>query len=975
MLCLGEQYLSEIVDRLKSFVEYAQTLGDEKGEAQVFCDRLFQAFGHAGYKEAGATLEARLPKKGSKGKKFADLIWKPQLLLEMKSADENLALHFQQAFGYWIAAVPNRPRFVVLCNFKEFWIYDFDKQIDQPMDRVALSDLPQRYTALNFLFPKNPSPVFHNDLEPVSREAADKMAALFRNLIRRPGKPIQRSQAQRLVLQLLVAMFSEDLDLLPSATVKKIIDDCLKNGQSSYDLFGGLFNQMDNPTPAPAGRYLGVRYFNGGLFSTVEPVELTKYEMQLIGDDEEGAALKNWSKVNPAIFGTLFQDSMDAADRHAFGAHYTSEADILRIVGPTIIRPWTNRIDSAATMKQLVDLRLQLAKFRVLDPACGSGNFLYVAYREMARLDLRILQRIKELVSANEFAKQAKVLSIVSPKQFFGIELEGFGVELAKVTLMLAKKLALDEARETFATAQGLLALQEEALPLDNLDDNFQQGDALFLDWPSADAIIGNPPYQSKNKRQAEMQAGYGHQLREQYPDVDGRADYCTYWFRKAHDHLKTGDRAGLVGTNTIRQNYSREASLDYILNSGGTITEAVSNLVWPGDAVVHVSIVNWIKGESLGPKQIFFQEGNQPGIGEHKATVEYIGPSLSLGEDVTQAHSLEANRAAKCFQGQTHGHKGFLLKAADAKSTLENDKTGKLVNVLHPYLIANELIGKRQPSPQRYVIDFHGLTLLDAEQYGPLFARVKKYVLPARESAAQKEAIRNEKTLAKDPDASVNRHHANFLSTWWELSYPRRNMLAALNNLSRYIVCGQVTKRPIFAFVNTEIRPNAALMVFAYDDDYTFGVLQSSIHWEWFIARCSTLKSDPRYTSNTVWDSFPWPQQPTEASVKQVADAAVAFRNMRSQLAYKFNLSLRSLYRSLELPGKSPLKEAQVVLDEAVRAAYGMGEHADPLVYLLTLNTELYKAEQGQKLVRSAGLPDYITNRGAYVTGDSLTA
>lgn len=118
-----------------------------------------------------------------------------------------------------IAAVPDRPRYVILCNFKEFWIYDFDKQLDQPLDRVLLKDLPQRYTALNFLFPNAPKPVFNNDLEPVSREAADKMAALFKSLIRRPGKPVPREQAQRFVLQLLVAMFAEDLDLLPSTTV------------------------------------------------------------------------------------------------------------------------------------------------------------------------------------------------------------------------------------------------------------------------------------------------------------------------------------------------------------------------------------------------------------------------------------------------------------------------------------------------------------------------------------------------------------------------------------------------------------------------------------------------------------------------------------------------------------------------------------------------------------------------------------
>lgn len=972
---IWENQLSDIVDRLKAFVEYAKPLVYEKGEAQVFCDRLFQAFGHAGYKEAGASLEAKIPKKGAKGKKYVDLIWKPHLLLEMKSAGEKLDLFYQQAFDYWIAAVPNRPRYVVLCNFSEFWIYDFDKQLDEPVDRVKLEDLPHRYTALNFLFPHNPKPVFLNDREAVSREAADKMATLFRLLVKRPGKPVPREQAQRFVLQLLVAMFAEDIDLLPSATVKGIVDDCLQHGQSSYDLFGGLFHQMNNPTSAAAGRFQGVRYFNGGLFGTVEPVELTAYELELIGNDENGIALKDWSKVNPGIFGTLFQDSMDEAERHAYGAHYTAEADIQRVVGPTIIRPWRDRIDSAESMKQLLDLRSRLSAFKVLDPACGSGNFLYVAYREMARLDMRILQRIRELVSPNEFSKRAKVLNILSPRQFFGIDLDGFGVELAKVTLMLAKKLALDDARESFESAQEQLPLHEDALPLDNLDDNVRQGDALLLKWPPADAVIGNPPYQSKNKRQAEMRPGYEQELRKLYPEVDGRADYCAYWFRKAHDFLKAGDRAGLVGTNTVRQNYTREASLDHIVSNGGTITEAVSSMVWPGEAVVHVSIVNWTKGQSRGPKKLFFQDGNKPGVGEHVSIVEYIGPSLSLGEDVTSARSLDANRKAKCYQGQTHGHKAFLIKAAEAKAMLSSDKTGHLADVLHPYLIANDLIGMKTPEPRRYVTDFQGKSLLDAEAYPSLFARIKKNVLPAREAAAEKEAKRNKAALEKNPTAKVNKHHANFLRKWWQLSYAREDMMAAIKLIPRYIVCGCVTKRPIFAFICNSIHPNAALQVFAYPDDYSYGILQSDLHWQWFTARCSTLKSDPRYTSNTVWDSFPWPQGPTEKAVRDVADAAVALRRVRSALALKYNRSLRELYRSLELPGENPLKDAHFELDGAVRSAYGFAEHSDILGCLLALNLELGEAEANGETVRSAGLPDFITDPSSFVTDDALTA
>jgi hypothetical protein len=271
-------------------------------------------------------------------------------------------------------------------------------------------------------------------------------------------------------------------------------------------------------------------------------------------------------------------------------------------------------------------------------------------------------------------------------------------------------------------------------------------------------------------------------------------------------------------------------------------------------------------------------------------------------------------------------------------------------------------------------VIDFQGMTLLEAEEYPTVFANVRNKVLPAREAAAAKEAARNDAALKKNPEAKVNKHHENFLNKWWELSYAREKMKAAVKKLLRFIVCGRVTKRPIFAFISSAIRPSDALQVFAYDDDYTFGVLQSDVHWQWFTARCSTLKSDPRYTSNTVWDSFPWPQTPTKEAARQVADAAISLRTVRAQLASRHRLSLRELYRSIELPGESPLKDAHAALDAAVRYAFGMKAESDALAFLLTLNSELSENEKKGIKVRSAGLPEFIADRSGFVTEDALT-
>lgn len=972
--------MSETVEKLKKFQAYAQKLdGDEKGEAQVFCDRLFQAFGHDGYKEAGATLEYRIKKKSTKGTSFADLIWKPRLLIEMKKRGEKLGLHYRQAFEYWLNAVPNRPRYVVLCNFDEFWIYDFDKQLDEPVDRVTIDEVSTRYTALNFLFPENKEPIFDNDREDVSRKAANQTAELYRSLTKRPGHPIPREQAQRFVLQLVIAMFAEDIDLLPAGTVTSIIKDCLEHGQSSYDLLGGLFRQMNDPKPATAGRFKGVPYFNGGLFSIIDPIELTNAEMELVGG-EKGAATRNWSKVNPAIFGTLFQQSMDAKVQHQHGRHFTSEADIQRIVGPTIVTPWESRIDSAKTLQEFVMLRRELSKFRVLDPACGSGNFLYVAFREMARLDMRLMLRLKSLFSQKEFEKRAKVISAVSPKQFYGLDNDTFGVELAKVTLMLAKKLALDEAIETFSEGSGEFTKGtmeftfhgDDALPLDNLDKNVVEADALFVDWPKVDAIVGNPPYQSKNKLQDELGPAYLNKLRGHYPDIDGRSDYCVYWFRIAHENLEPGQRAGLVGTNTIRQNYSRESGLDVIVADGGTITEAVSSMIWPGAAVVHTSIVNWVNGEQEGPKRLYIQEGNILDGGWRHSDLERIPASLSFSLDVTKAKKINKNATiGGCFQGQTHGHKAFLVNLTDAK--LQIAKKPEYAEVLKPFLISDDLVGEINSKPSRYVIDFSGLDLLEAQKYSELYRRIEKQVLPARVKAAEKERERNEEVLASDPKAKVNKHHANFLRKWWQMSYPRESLFKALRGRQRYLVCGRVTKRPIFDFVSTKIQPNDALTVFAHSDNYSFGILQSNIHWRWFEERCSTIKSDPRYTSNTVFDSFPWPQKPTLNQVKKVAKKAVELRELREELRKKHNLSLRDLYRSIELPGAHPLKVAHEALDLAVREAYGMSKKAEPLEFLLKLNGEVVATEKAGKAIQGPGLPAVVTDSKAFISKDCI--
>ncbi|MDB9320100.1 class I SAM-dependent DNA methyltransferase [Nodularia spumigena] len=953
-------------NKIISFVEYASNLkGDEKGEAQVFCDRLFQAFNHEGYKEAGAELEYRVKVKG-KSTKFADLLWRPRLLLEMKKRGEKLEKHYQQVFEYWLELVPYRPKYVIICNFDEFWIYDFDIQLQEPVDKVTLQDLPNRFTVLNFLFPENRKPLFNNNLVDVTRQAADKVAQVFNRLVEKGEK---EEIAQKFILQCVVSLFAEDIDLLPRGLFSEFLDDCRSNRISSYDLIGGLFNQMGSDRPAPQdSRYRDVPYFNAGLFSKVEPISLTRSEIDLLAS----AASERWSKVEPAIFGTLFESSMGKEERHALGAHYTSPADIQKVILPTIVRPWQQRIDAANKLNELLALRQELINFTVLDPACGSGNFLYVAYREIKRLEANLLNKIHENFSLRS-TSSIGTISLVKTTQFYGLDIKPFAVELAKVTLMIAKKLALDEENQLLHVAQMSLPLElDRALPLDNLNQNIYCDDALFCDWVKADVIIGNPPYQSKNKMQQEYGVTYVSQVREKYKEVPGRADYCVYWFRRTHDALKDGGRAGLVGTNTIRQNYSREGGLDYIVNNGGTITEAVSTQVWSGSAVVHVSIVNWIKGEELGGKKLYTQLGDAKDSPWEIVEVEQINSSLSVKLDVSQAKKLAINiNSGACYQGQTHGHEGFLLTAQEAAIMIRQSKNN--AEVIFPYLIADELIGGKPPIPQRYVIDFHPRDLITSKKYSALFTRVEAMVLPTRENAAKEEQKRNKELLQKSPKSRVNRHHQNFLSKWWLLSYPRAELIEKIKNIPRYVACARVTKRPIFEFISSSIRPNDAIQVFPLSDDYSFGILQSDIHWQWFNERCSTLKADFRYTSNTVFDSFTFPQSPTLSQVKKVALAAVKLRQLRQQIMTDNKFSLRELYRTLELPGKNRLRTAHEELDRAVREAYGMKPKEDPLQFLLELNFAVADREAKNLPVIAPGLPPCVTNPSEFITDDCV--
>jgi len=948
-----------------------------------------QAFGHGGSLDVGGEPEFRIRKatEDGGGTSFADYVWKPVVLIEMKKRGENLAKHYRQAFDYWTRLVPNRPRYVALCNFDEFWVYDFETQMDSPVGRVALVDLPEQFGPLAFLFPSQPKPVFDNDHVAVTREAADCLAECFRKFLKRG---VERVTAQRFILQMLVALFAEDIDLLPRYFVTQLLEDISSPAQS-YDLIGGLFEAM-NTSPSPAGgRFKGVAYFNGGLFAQTARLELQDLEIVLL----RKAAAFDWKKVQPEIFGTIFQHSMDSEERRAFGAHFTHPADIMKIVGPTIREPWREQIEGAKTLKRLGELRERMHNFRVLDPACGSGNFLYIAYRELKRLEARLIERIGEFPSRAEPGQIA--MSYLSAQNFYGMDINPFAVELAKVTMMIARKLAIDE-----------LHITERALPLDNLDDNFRAVDALVVagasgpgtaattglietgyirtPWPRVDVIIGNPPFVGAKFLKPQMGPDYVNRIRALYPEVPGMADFCVYWIRRAHDHLPSctsvdpvAGRAGLVGTQNIRNNQSRVGGLDRVVRDG-TIIEAVDNQPWSGEANVHVSIVNWVKTQdtALLPKtrRLWFKVEPSPAAkklrkkeGKSAAKdyelsfleVAQINSALSDQTDVASARVLTCNtEPQRIFNGQFPRHQGFVLKPAEAAALIAKDPANR--EVVHPFLIGAEML--TQGAPQRWVIDFQKMDILTARRYAAPFAHVEANVLPHISALAGTEREASGKSAGQDQQ---------WLKTWWQHFRCRKELIDNVSRLPRYLACCEVTKRPIFCFVDPNIRPDHTLEAFTFADDYSFGILQSAAHWLWFITKCSKLKSDFRYTPASVFDTFPWPQIPTAGEVEAVAAAGREVQRIRSEVLPKTKGGLRALYRTLELPGANPLKESHAALDAAVLAAYGFSSKADLLSQLLALNREVADRLDRGEPVTTPGIPPGFAEPNTLITEDCI--
>jgi type II restriction/modification system DNA methylase subunit YeeA len=821
--------------------------------------------------------ERGVAKTGSKHG-WAD-VWKKGCFgFEYKAPDRNLEAALKQLMTYALAL--DNPPLLVVCDTQIIQIHTHFTNAPSEVHTIALQDIgePANLQKLKWLF-EDPNK-FHpqRTIAQITEEAAGKFAALAQSLNSRGHAP---QAVAHFLNQCLFCLFAEDAELLPGKLFERLLDKSQTDPAKLSSRFEELFNAMRK-----GGDFAleDIHWFNGGLFEKVEALPLGIAEIKILLD----ASKLDWSGIEPSIFGTLFERGLDPKKRSQLGAHYTDQQSIMRIINPVIVEPLVAEWDAA---KHIIAERValyekggkgsktamreaqaafiayleRLKNFKVLDPACGSGNFLYLALRALKDLEH------KANLEAEQLGLHRQVSIEVSPANVLGIELNIYAAELARVTVWIGeiqwmlkngypiRKNPILQSLDHIENRDALLLLPplqgegrggdgvnagSETHPHPNLPPEGEGINAkcnLFdeAQWPTVDAIIGNPPFLGGSKMRGELGDDYTEALRKCYAGrVAGGADLVTYWFEKSRAQIEAGNcqRAGLVATNSIRGGANQEV-LARICDTS-KIFNAWSDEEWINEgAAVRVSLVCFggsprpQAGEGLGERVVMLD--GQP--------VEAIHADLTSGEglNLTQAKQLKEN-AGVCFMGASK-KAPFDISGELARRWLKlpNPNGRPNSDVVRPW--ANGMDVTRRAS-DTWIVDF-GTDMSEAAAalYEAPFEYVTKHVKPEREKN-NREAYRK---------------------YWWRHAEARPGMRAALKGLPRYIATPHVSKHRIFVWIDPAVLPDQMLIVTTRSDDTTFGILHSRFHELWALRMGTWMGAgnDPRYTPSTTFETLPFPE------------------------------------------------------------------------------------------------------------------
>ena len=671
----------------------------------------------------------------------------------------------------------------------------------------------------------------------LTERAAATFAELAQSLRERGHEP---QHVAHFVNRLVFCMFAEDVGLLPDNMFTRMLEHTRRRAEEFTELSRDLFGAMAN-----GGRigFEAVAWFNGGLFDDNETLPLERGEIEVA----LRAAALDWSEIDPSIFGTLFERGLDPDKRSQLGAHYTDREKIMLIVEPVIVRPllaeWeTTKFKIGATveraaaaksaavrtrLRQQADRSLRtflerLRKFVVLDPACGSGNFLYLALHALKDIEHRVQLEAEAMGLQRGFPT-------VGPANVKGIEINAYAAELARVSVWIGEI--------QWMRRNGFRETRDPILkPLETIEcrDAILGPEGGETEWPTAEAVIGNPPFLGGKLLNAHLGVDYVSRIFNVYAGrVPAEADLICYWFVKAGEQTRAErtKRVGLVSTNSIRGGANRRALQN--ATEDHPIFDAWSDEPWVIDgAAVRVSLVCF--GEQTDGSVAHRWLDGQVVDAVHADLTARRG---SAGIDLTGVQRLDRN-VGGAFMGDTKGGP-FDVAGEQAQEWLRaptNPNGRPNSDVLRPWKNGMDVTRR---SADKWIVDF-GWTMTegDAALYEAPFQHVKEHVHPMRQR---------------------NRREA-YREYWWRHVEPRQGMWRALDGLSRYIATPRVAKHRLFAWLDARICPDSQLIVIARDDDVTFGILHSRFHEAWALRLGTSLEDRPRYTPTTTFETFPFP-------------------------------------------------------------------------------------------------------------------
>ncbi|HNW92331.1 MAG TPA: class I SAM-dependent DNA methyltransferase [bacterium] len=890
---------NEIRDRAMRFSAEFKHETSEDAEAKTFWDRFFDIFGVI--RRRLASFESPVKKQDGRGG-YIDLLWKGVLLVEHKSRGKDLDSAYRQALDYF----PNLkerdlPRYVVVSDFARFRLYDLEEESTHDF---ALKDLHKNIKIFGFIAGYRTQKVKPED--PANIKAAELMGRLHDQL---KASGYSGHCLELYLVRLLFCLFAEDTSIFEKRQFQDYLE--LRTAEDGHDLgahLGMIFHVLNTDIlqrQKKLDEHLAAfPYVNGKLFA--EPLPPASFDAGMRSALLDCCAL-DWSRISPAIFGSLFQSVMDAKARRNLGAHYTRETNILRLIKPLFLDALREEFNACKGNRQkLLALQQMLARLRFLDPACGCGNFLVITYRELRLLELEILRALHK---SGQMHLDISAIVFLNVDQFYGIEREEFPAQIAQVAMWLTDHQMNMLVSEEFGHYFRRLPLTKSA--------TIVHGNALTLDWRAIIApadlsyILGNPPFVGKKEQSEEQKA----EVMQVFSDVKGAGilDYVSAWYRKAADYMSQNKKvtAAFVSTNSISQGEQVGVLWPGLYARGLKIHYAHRTFQWSsearGKAAVHCVIIGFALRE---PDKRVLYEYETPKAEPQALAVARINPYLVDAPDLFLAkRSTPICSVPAMNYGSMANDGGHLLLDASQREELLT-QSPSAAKYIRRFMGGDEFINN-ESRWCLWLVDAKPEEMRGMPGISERIAAVRKY----RTASGRAMTVK----LADTP------------MLFGEIRQPDTQYLLVPKVSSenrRYMPIG---------FCTPEIIASGSCLIVPQATMCEFGILSSAAHMTWMRATCGRMKSDYQYSVGIVYNNFPWPM----STDKQRAAIEAAARGVLDARAKFPDSSLADLYDPVSMPPE--LTTAHQELDRAVDTAYGKTTFVNELARIALL-FELYQ-------------------------------